>query len=245
MKKILLYGLLCFIVSSCSNAQTKDNVIDKVWEATGGKSKFEKSRYFEFSFAPEREGVQSNPRKHLWDKKTGNYRLETSDASGRKTVSLFNVNTKEGSVYIDNVLQNEAETKQALKKSYAAFINDSYWLMVPLKLEDDGVNTQIKANETIDGTLCNVIHINFDKVGLTPGDQYWLYVNDKSGEIIRWKFLLQNQKEPATFNWKPYQDLGNSLKLSTRKVNINGKSVINYPVAKVLKKVDKNLFLKP
>ncbi len=245
MRKFLLYGLLCFIFTSCSDAQTKDKVFEKVWNAVGGKSKFDKSRYFQFDFAPEREGKASPARKHIWDRYTGDYRLETSDATGKKTIALFNVNTKAGTVYVDNVLQQGAEADQALKIAYGAFINDSYWLMVPLKLQDEGVNTNLEANETVDGALCNVVHLNFDKVGLTPGDQYWLYVNSQTGEIIRWKFLLQNQTDPSIFNWKPYKDLGNGLKLSTRKVNINGKNTINYPVAKVLKKVDKNIFLKP
>ncbi|WP_154647999.1 hypothetical protein [Pedobacter arcticus] len=245
MRIFFLYALFCVMLSSCTKAQTKEQVFEKVWKAVGGKSKFDKSRYFQFDFAPERGGKAVPARKHLWDRYSGDYRLETSDASGKKTIVLFNVNTKAGTVYVDNVLQQGTEADQILKKAYGAFINDTYWLMVPLKLQDEGVNTTRDADETVDGALCNVIHLNFDKVGLTPGDQYWLYVNDKTGEIIRWKFLLQKQPKPSVFNWMPYQDLGNGLKLSTRKVNIDGKSAINYPVAKVLKKVDKNIFLKP
>ncbi|HEX7366583.1 MAG TPA: DUF6503 family protein [Pelobium sp.] len=245
MKRIFLYALLCLVFTACSVAQQKQQVFDKVWKAVGGKSKFEKSRYFQFEFAVKRAGKTGIPRKHLWDRYTGDYRLETSDATGKKTVALFNVNTQAGEVYVDDVLQTGETAQNALKSAYGAFINDTYWLMVPLKLQDEGVNTELVANETVDGELCNVIHLNFDKVGLTPGDQYWLYVNDKSGEITQWKFLLQNQSKESVFKWSPYQDLGNGLKLSTEKTNINGQNTIYYPVAKVLRKVDKNLFLKP
>lgn len=245
MRNFFLCGLFCIFISSCGTAQPKQEVFEKVWKAVGGKSKFDKSRYFQFDFAVKREGKSGIPRKHLWDRYTGDYRLETSDATGRKTVALFNVNSKAGEVYIDKVLQQGTEADLQLKKAYGAFINDTYWLMVPLKLQDDGVNTALVADENIDGTVCNVIHLNFDKVGLTPGDQYWLYVNSKTGEIIRWKFLLQNQTKESVFKWSPYQDLGNGLKLSTEKTNINGKNTIYYPVAKVLRKVDKNIFLKP
>ncbi len=245
MRIFVLCGLFCIIVTSFTFAQTKDQVFNKISKATGGKSKFNKSRYFQFDFLVKREGKSGIPRKHLWDKQTGDYRLETSDATGRKTVTLFNVSSKAGSVYIDNVLQQGIEADELVKKAYAAFINDTYWLMVPLKLQDEGVNTKLEANETIDGVVCNVIHLDFDKVGLTPGDQYWLYVNSKTGEIIRWKFLLQKQTKESVFNWSPYQNLGNGLKLSTEKTNFNGKTTIYYPVAKVLRKVDKNIFLKP
>jgi len=233
------------ILTSCSPTQTKQQVFDKIWKAVGGKSSLDKARYFQFDFAVEKDGKASIPRRHVWDRYTGDYRLETSDTTGKKTVALFNVNSKAGNVYVDGVLQQDTTTKNLIKKAYAAFINDTYWLMVPLKLQDDGVNTELQADETVDGKKCNVLHINFDKVGLTPGDQYWLYVNDKTGEIIRWKFLLQNQTKASVFNWTPYQALGNGLKLSTKKTNINGQSSIYFPVARVLKKVDKNIFLKP
>ena len=245
MRKVFLYGLFCLILISCSATQTKQQVFDKIWKAVGGKSKLDKSRYFQFDFAVERDGKASIPRRHIWDRYTGDYRLETVDDTGKKTVALFNVNSKAGNVYVDGVLQRDTTADNLIKKAYAAFINDTYWLMAPLKLQDDGVNTQLQANETVDGKTCNVLHINFDKVGLTPGDQYWLYVNGKTGEIIRWKFLLQTQTKESVFNWSPYQDLGNGLKLSTKKKKIDGQTTIYFPVAKILKKVDKDIFLKP
>ena len=245
MRKVFLYGLFCLILISCSATQTKQQVFDKIWKAVGGKSKLDKSRYFQFDFAVERDGKASIPRRHIWDRYTGDYRLETVDDTGKKTVALFNVNSKAGNVYVDGVLQRDTTADNLIKKAYAAFINDTYWLMAPLKLQDDGVNTQLQANETVDGKTCNVLHINFDKVGLTPGDQYWLYVNGKTGEIIRWKFLLQTQTKESVFNWSPYLDLGNGLKLSTKKTNIDGQTTIYFPVAKILKKVDKDIFLKP
>ncbi len=245
MRKLFLYSLLCLIITSCSTAQNKDKVFKKVWQAVGGKSVFEKSRYFQFDFAVERDGKTKPPRKHLWDRYTGDYRLETQGEDGVKNTVLFNVNDKKGVVYFDGIKQEGLKEEEGLKKAYAAFINDTYWLMIPLKLQDDGVNTILESNEEIKGIDCHTIHLNFDKVGLTPGDQYWLYVNSKSGEIIRWKFLLQNQKKESVFDWAAYEDLGNGLKLSNRKVNINGENTIYYPVAKVLQEVDKNIFTQP
>lgn len=245
MKKLFFYALCVAVLSSCTKPEKKDQVFEKIWKATGGKSTFEKSRFFEFEFAVERDRNKTPGRKHLWDRYTGDYRLESVDASGAKTVTLFNVNTKQGKAFVNGVALDNEQTSQAIQTAYAKFINDSYWLMVPLKLQDEGVNTELEPDTAINDVKCNVIHLNFDKVGLTPGDQYWLFVNDNTGEVVQWTFLLQHQQKPATFTWAPYQDLGGGLKLSTKKTNTDGKTTIYYPVAKVLTEVDKTKFTQP
>ena len=245
MKKIVLLWAIGIALFSSATAQDKDQVIKKVWEAVGGKTTFEKTRYIQFTFASERNGQIGNGRNHIWDRYTGNYRFESKAANGKTTTVLFNVNTQQGKAFEDGILQADTTSAKLIKRAYGAFINDTYWLMVPLKLQDPGVNTALEDSETINGVKCEVIHLNFDKVGLTPGDQYWVYVNDKTGEIIRWKFLLQGQKNTTAFDWSPYVDLGNGLKLSTKKTNQESKSAIVFPVAKVLSVVEKDTFIKP
>jgi hypothetical protein len=245
MKKILLCQLMLMFLFFSAYAQDKEQVFQKVWDAVGGKSTFEKSRYLQFTFAAERNGQMGNGRNHIWDRYTGDYRFETKGADGKISVVLFNVNTQKGSAFENgNALPDTTATKM-VKKAYAAFINDSYWLMVPLKLQDPGVNTALEASEDLNGIKCEVIHLNFDKVGLTPGDQYWLFVDDKTGEIIQWKFLLQGQTKSSVFQWEPYQDLGNGLKLSTKKTNKESNTSIVFPVAKVLPSVANDIFIKP
>ncbi|MBK0382034.1 hypothetical protein I5M32_03600 [Pedobacter sp. SD-b] len=248
MKKInLLYAFIFAVVfSACAqNKPDKEAVFANVWKAVGGKSTFEKSRYFEFTFTPIRDGKESMGRHHIWDRYTGDYRFESTSADGAKMVVLFNTKTKVGKAYQDGKQLPDSTANKQITKAYAAYINDSYWLMSPLKLQDEGVNTQLEDTQEINGQKCDVIHLNFDKVGLTPGDQYWLYVNDATGEVIQWKFLLQNQKKPAIFEWEPYQDLGNGLKLSVKKTNTESNTSIYFPIAKVLQKVDKDTFTKP
>ena len=245
MKRLTLLWLVILALIQPVLAQNKEKVFDKVWRAVGGKATFEKSRYIQFTFASERNGQVGAGRNHIWDRYTGDYRFESKAANGKTTTVLFNVNTQQGKAFEDGVAQPDTTTTKLIKRAYGAFINDTYWLMVPLKLQDPGVNTVLEAVETINDVKCQVIHLNFDKVGLTPGDQYWLYVNDKTGEIIRWKFLLQGQKTTSAFDWSPYVDLGNGLKLSTKKTNQESKSSIVFPVAKVLSVVEKDTFLKP
>jgi hypothetical protein len=173
----------------------------------------------------------------LWDRYTGDYRFETKTPANENLLVLFNVNNQKGKSFINGKPLSDSLSTIEIKKAYGYFINDSYWLLAPLKLEDAGVNITLKDPEYIDGTSCEVLHLDFNKVGMTPGDQYWLYVDPNNGQIKRWKFLLQG-KETGIFNWTQYKDLGGGLKLSTIKQNINQNQAITFPVASVLVSVE-------
>jgi hypothetical protein len=245
MRKLTQLFAYLFLVTFCVQAQDKQQVIDKAWKAIGGKSNFEKAHYVQFTFASERNGKLNLGRTHLWDKFTGNYRLESENAEGKKSVILFNVNTKKGKAFEDGVQLPDTTASVLVNRAYGAFINDTYWLLVPVKLEDPGVNTKLEPSEMVNNQNCWVLNLNFNKVGLTPGDQYWLYISEQTGEVLQWKFLLQNQKNTSVFEWTPYQELGQGVKLSTKKSNMANNSAIVFPLAKILKKVDQNIFIKP
>jgi hypothetical protein len=245
MRKLTQLFAFLFLVTFFVQAQDKQQVIDKAWKAIGGKSNFEKAHYVQFTFASERNGKLNPGRTHLWDKFTGNYRLESENAEGKKSVILFNVNTKKGKAFEDGVQLPDTTASVLVNRAYGAFINDTYWLLVPVKLEDPGVNTKLEPSEMVNNQNCWVLNLNFNKVGLTPGDQYWLYISEQTGEVLQWKFLLQNQKNTSVFEWTPYQELGQGVKLSTKKSNMANNSAIVFPLAKILKKVDQNIFIKP
>ena len=239
------------ILVSCSNQQmqnsgsvTKESVINQIWESSGGKKTWDNARYLNFEFAPQREGKTVMSRTHLWDRYTGDYRYEAKTPSNQNLVVLFNVNNMKGSSYLDGKALPDSLNTKEIKQAYASFINDSYWLLAPLKLEDAGVNVTLKDSEVIDGAKMNVLHLTFGEIGLTPGDQYWLYVDSESGQVKRWKFLLQSKQE-GDFSWQDYKDIGGGLKLSTFKPNLKqAGGGIKFPLASVLSKVDSGKFTK-
>lgn len=241
---------LCFVISvitlltGCVTGQTKEDVIEKIWDAAGGKKTWNDSRFLTFVFAPQKDGKTVVQRSHLWDRYTGDYRFETKTSDNQTILVLFNVNSKKGKAFINGKPVPDSLNDSEVEKAYGYFINDSYWLIAPLKLEDPGVNVTLRESEDIEGTSCHVLHLDFEKVGLTPGDQYWLYVDPETGLIKRWKFLLQGKKEPGIFNWTNYKDLGGGLKLSTHKQNINQNNAITFPVASVLISVEPEKFTK-
>ena len=244
MKTIYLFFTAIIVFSLCVVGQTKEDVIEKVWEGAGGKKIWKDSRFLTFVFEPEKDGKTSIRRSHLWDRYTGDYRFESNTADNQKLIVLFNIKNQKGTSYLNSKALSDSANVKQIEKAYSYFINDSYWLLAPLKLEDEGVIVSLEDTEVIEGINCEVLHLTFGNLGLTPGDQYWLYVNSESGQIKRWKFLLKGKKEPGIFDWVNYKDLGGGLKLSTRKEDINQNNSINFPVASVLISVERQKFTK-
>ncbi len=177
-------------------------VADHLMQALGGKQAFDKVRYLRFRFA--------GFRNHHWDKWTGRHRVEFTNRGGEHFVFLENVNTREGRGWKNGVELTGAEAKEGLERAYGTWINDTYWLLAPYKLRDPGVNLSYAGEETLDGKVYDKLHLTFDSVGLTPKDQYWMWVNRDTGLVDQWSYILQDfaPDRPATVwkwtDWKSY-----------------------------------------
>jgi len=69
-----------------------------------------------------------------------------------------------------------------------------------------------------------VLHLSFEGVGLTPGDQYWLYVDPTTFRIQRWRYKLESGREGG-YSWEDYRSFG-LVTLPLRRVSDDGKRVI-------------------
>ena len=72
---------------------TAQSVADSVQKALGGKQAWDNTRFLHFTFAGRRT--------HWWDKWTGRYRVEGDTKEKKHYVVLENINTKEGTAYLD------------------------------------------------------------------------------------------------------------------------------------------------
>jgi hypothetical protein len=203
-----------------------DSVAMRVYEAMGGPEAWAQLRYlgFEFTFQP--EGGERRPgRKHFWDRKTGAYRLRWTRGADTTYTVLFNVNTKEGTAYRNGAPVDSTENDGLLASAYRSFINDTYWLLMPVKMLDPGVNRAYDADSSDAAT--DVIRLTFGEVGLTPKDTYWVYV-DKAGRLVRhWAYVLQGRegRPPTHWDWTGYETFetpAGPLRLATRKVGNAG-----------------------
>lgn len=86
-----------------------------------------------------------------------------------------------------------------------------------------------------------ILHLWFEeKVGVTPGDQYWLYVKH-DGRIDKWRYKLQDGTE-SEWTWSDEKDCGLGLTFSTRRTRADGKRVIYFPDVKFSETMDRSVF---
>ena len=199
-----------------------DSVAMRAYEAMGGPEAWAAMPYLRFDFGFENDGVATTRNKHLWNRRTGDYRLEWSGGADSTYVALFNVQTQAGEVYLNGQPVAEEERDELLQRAYRSHINDAYWLMAPVKMFDEGVTRTYVADSS--DAEHEVVHLAFEGVGLTPGDQYWMYVNTETGLVDAWRFRLQGGNEGHN-RWEAYgehQTPAGPVRIASRKPPAGG-----------------------
>lgn len=208
-------------------------IADEVMKAMGGSDAWRQTRFLRFDFGVEVEGKMRPPRSHWWDKETGRYRLEGKTPEGDAYLVLMNLNTKEGSAWLKGAKLEGEDAKKYLERAYGAWTNDTYWLLVPYKLKDGGVQLGYDGEMKKGDDAWDKVVLTFDNVGLTPKDKYWLFVNRKTHLIDRWDYVLKGESvPPTTFEWKGWQRHG-KIMLSAERVDPAKGTKIVFPVLAV------------
>lgn len=184
-------------------------VADQLAQALGGMDAWRRARFLRYDWVAVR-GQTVRTFQHLWDKHTGRYRLE-GENEGKSVTVLFNVNSREGTAYVDGQPAAGEDAKKWVDFAYRRFINDGYWFYMPFKWKDPGVHLQYEGEEEIEGKAYDVVRLTYDQVGLTPDDIFWGYVNQQTHRMDQWAYVLKGRKEPRTFvkwsGWRKYDGL--------------------------------------
>ena len=231
--------LLLAMAAACSQPPREDQLVDRLEEALGGRANWEKAHFIRFSFG--------GRRMHHWDKYTGRHRLEGTTREGDSYVVLSNINTKQGSAY-KNGQQLEGEEKdQFLQMAYGAWINDTYWLVMPYKLRDPGVKLSYDGEEEIDDQMYDKLLLSFEGVGLTPGDHYWAYLNRDTGMMDRWAYVLERQdadSDPTVWLWTDWKDY-EGIKLASGRHSPDGERSLPMESIAVMEELPDTVFTSP
>ena len=171
---------------------------DEVMAALGGRANWDAARCITWRFF--------GFRLHVWDKWTGDIRFEQGDLT-----VLMNIHSREGRAFAAGVEISDPDTVAArLEQGYRAWINDSYWLVMPYKLKDTGVTLRYRGPEaTGDGRAAEVLELTFRDVGVTPENKYAVWIDRESRLVTQWAFYREAADTEPAFtgpwsNWRRY-----------------------------------------
>lgn len=179
-------------------------IADRVMVALGGRQAWDETRYVTWNFF--------GRRRHLWDKQTGDLRIEGVDReTERPYLILMNLQNKQGRAWKDGSLVTDPEELAAmLDNGESAWINDSYWMFMPYKLKDSGVTLKyVGGRQMQDGRPAEVLELTFEAVGRTPQNKYHVYVAEDTGLVEQWDFYAEADDDEPRFsspwhNWRRY-----------------------------------------
>jgi len=208
----------------------------KTIDAMGGMDAWKQVQAIRFNFQVESAGNPPHAVKHLWDHKNSRDHIEGKTRDGKAMVAWIDLRTKQGQAWSDGKKLEGDELKKAMDWAMSRWINDTYWLIMPMKSLDAGVTLKKEADK--DGH--EILHLSFAKVGETPGDQYWAYINKNSGLMDRWEYTLEDGSK-GDWNWVEWQEFG-KVKLSKLKKAADGKVSIRFEPLAVSDSVDPAYF---
>ena len=181
-------------------------IADEVMEAMGGRQTWDTTRYLYWNFF----GVRTL----LWDKQTGNVRIEVPRDS---SIYLVNIYDETGKVQLKGKDISASDSVQTyLERGKSIWINDAYWLAMPFKLKDSGVTLKYLGQDTmIGGINADILELTFAEVGRTPDNKYKVYVDLEDRLVKQWDFYTKYEDTEPRFStpWQNYQSY-NGLLLS-------------------------------
>jgi hypothetical protein len=206
----LVISLFVLLVADARAEEAAGNlppIATDLWKASGGDN-WSTIKEIDFNFVVEQDGKPLFTAAHRWDLAAGTDSVKWKDKQGEQHDVMTNL------------------TKPAPdgpeKDAYARWVNDSYWLLAPLKIRDQGVKVEAGGPKDLNGTSLETINLSFGNVGLTPTDRYVFYIDPQTKLPKAWDYI------PASGNglqatWEKFQNFG-GLNLATEH-NFSGKTI--------------------
>lgn len=199
---LLLFGFLYFKYNEDLPKASKDEMSDvlaiKMLNALDYEA-YKATDYIEFTF--------KNTHHYKWNK-TKN----ACEVYWKNYKVNLDLNTNSNSeVFINETKISDQEAKTLIKKATDYFNNDTFWLVAPYKVFDDGV---VRKTVTLDNNE-KALLITYSFGGSTPGDSY-LWKFDETGKPVSykmWTSIIPIQGLEAT--WSDWKTTETGAQLST------------------------------
>ncbi len=245
LKLNLLVAVCCWATASIAQvipSTPEKNLEDKLWDAIGGQENWQNARYFMFSCTGGRHLFAQGERKYLWDKQTGNCRFDGVTTDDEAITVLFNIETGQGTVYIqDTQLENPHTTADIIAEITEAFNKDAGLLFLPTILEGNQVSYQISGEKLIGSQRLTVIDVENKHTSFEVAIKGQLYVDPQTGQIYQWL----SGKGLGGYSIGDYKAIGSGLILPTRFTSNDSTTRITYPIAAALVHIEGQKFSRP
>lgn len=241
MTKLVTFTLsLLLAASALAQQPTADDLARRAVDILGGPA-WDKARYFEFTFAVYHGADRGPSFPQRWDRVTGDYRVSGRDPKGNDFLVIMNANTKKGRAWLNGEEVHDSRLDDALTLGYQRFVNDTFWLLMPLRLTQAGVQRSAEGERT---DSCG--H-TWDLVKTTlEGDVAWAWINRDSGIVEEWDMRLKTappDDPPVQVMFRDYARFGGVL-ISTRREVRNKNQIVRLENLKVTSDVPKGAFAK-
>jgi hypothetical protein len=165
---IFLGGIISYFIFNeklpfGTNTKEADELAQKMMKALN-KPAWDSSHVLSWTF----KGHHS----YVWDKKNNLVAVKWDD----KEVLLNLRDWPKSKAFENDVEITDRQLDVLRGKAYAYFCNDSFWLIAPLKVFDEGVSRRIVNTEDHKKALL----VTYSSGGVTPGDTYLWYLNDQN-----------------------------------------------------------------
>jgi hypothetical protein len=198
------------------NAAASDSqamaIADSVMKALGGYENWAQTEVISWNFFGQRT--------HTWNKAEGTDRIEIP---GQNMVIDFDINTKQGTVTKNGEeLSTPDSLKKYLQQGYEMWANDSYWLVMPYKLKDNGLTLKYMGTDSMQtGDPAYKLKLTFENVGVTPDNMYYVYVDTTDYMVRQWAYFPEAGMEKPGFvlPWEDYRKYGNIMLSGNRGEN--------------------------
>jgi len=192
------------------SARRATQVADEVMKALGGAEQWESLRGIAWTFESARgDTLRPGGRRHMWDKHSGWHRVEGRNRQGQSYVIVHHLDRPEGKAWVDGTAIEGDSLQRLLQRGKSLWTNDTYWMLMPFKLRDPGVRLGYDGEVREGNVTYDKLALSFDKVGETPGDRYWVFVNRGNHRVEKWEFVLQGDSPPAkAWTWEGWEQHG-------------------------------------
>jgi hypothetical protein len=205
-----------------------DALAKRTIEAQGGAA-WDKARYLSFTFVVERDGKVAASFPQQWDRVTGDYRVSGVDPKGVPFTVVLNTKTRTGRAWQKGVEIKELPAlTDLLALGYRRYNNDTYWLLMPLKMLEPGVH-RTSGGERSDaaGHKWDVVRLTFDP-SLEITYVVWAWINHESGLVDEWDMkapAAQVTDQPVEVFFHDFQRVSGVLISMSREVKGKNQTV--------------------